>query len=110
MRLPWFLLVIIVVAVVACGSENVPAPTSQGFLTLTEVEAIGLVQSALSSRPAANGSCMRPALINGDWTARRTDIANTWLVNVRLTNFNDTWGPWTVFERTGAVITASGVC
>ena len=109
MRLGWLILVTAVLAGVACESQDAPTPASQGFLTLTEAEAIGLVQSELSTRPIAGNSCMRPQVINGDWTARRTDVANTWLVEVRFTN-SGRWGPWTVFERTGAVATQSGVC
>ena len=50
MRLGWLLLMVFVVAGVACTSASEPAPTSQGFLTLTEAEAIGLVRADLGNR------------------------------------------------------------
>ena len=140
MRLGWLFLAVFVVAGVACTSASEPAPTSPGFLTLTEAEAIGLVQADLGNRRFQNVPCMFADIRAGEWVAERTDVPNTWGVIVRFEspaevermnllrsavagvptipvpsqNLKDGqrngWGPWTVFERTGAVTTASGVC
>ena len=135
MRLGWLFLAVFVVTGVACASASEPAPTSPGFLTLTEAEAIGLVQADLGKRRFQNVPCMFADIRAGEWVAERTDVPNTWEVIVRKSpsfagiaramtgqgidqrslwdeenGQRNGWGPWTVFERTGAVTTASGVC